>query len=90
MASRDEENKQWQVGKSLTQCNRYRLVHEIDCDVIFDTKSLSGPRETIRAHKYMLTTRSPVFEAMFSGGFKEEDVIEIEDVEPGIIRDMLM
>lgn len=36
-----------------------------------------------RAHKYMLVSRSPVFETMFYGAVAEKnDVIEIPDIQP--------
>lgn len=84
----------WQVEKTVLECNRIMLENEIAADVCFEV----GPRDektaTIRAHRYMLIARSPVFEAMFTNGMSEskrgpEEKIRIEDVEPWIFKKLL-
>ena len=50
--------------------------------------------ETFLAHKFMLTSTSPVFFAMFSGNFMEGQhdatrVIEVTDVDPAAFHKML-
>ncbi|XP_071111347.1 BTB/POZ domain-containing protein 6-like [Haliotis cracherodii] len=49
-ASRD-----WQTGKNSTECNRYMLEHQLDCDVTFE---VGESQEIIRAHSYILKSRS--------------------------------
>lgn len=46
---------------------------------------------TFKAHKFVLATWSPVFRAMFYGGFKEssESVIELKDISPEPFQKML-
>ena len=43
----------------------------------------------IQAHKYMLVSASPVFYAMFCGGFKQEENIRIDDIDANAFHDML-
>ena len=44
----------------------------------------------VRAHKYMLISRSPVFCAMFTGAAKDESgKIHIQDVEREIFKNVL-
>eukprot|EP00731_Ephydatia_muelleri_P004136 Em0002g312a len=46
---------------------------------------------TIKAHKAILTARSPVFRAMFENNMKEaaENCVEITDIDPLIVQEML-
>ena len=63
------------------------LEHEILYDVTF----LAGEEKTaLKAHKYMLVSRSPVFYAMFCGPMAEtEDVVSIPDIEPETLKCLL-
>lgn len=44
------------------------------------------PGETVRAHKLVLAAWSPVFRAMFYGDLKEEDKVELVDIEPTVFK----
>ena len=85
---------EWQMGKSVVECNQYMFEHEIATDVIFEVGHSDGTVGTVRAHKYMLISRSAVFEAMFCSGLAEthassDTKILITDVDVGIFREML-
>ena len=85
MAGRD-----WQVNKSILECNKYMLENQLDCDVIFNFLSADGVTLTITAHKYMLISRSPVFYAMLAGPAREESGnILIPDIEKNIFEELL-
>ncbi|XP_046558087.1 BTB/POZ domain-containing protein 1-like [Haliotis rubra] len=45
----------WQTGKSSTECNRYMLEQQLGCDVTFE---VGQSKEIIRAHSYILKSRS--------------------------------
>jgi len=64
------------------------LSHELACDVEFAV-GMTG--DIIRAHKYMLVSRSPVFFAMFYGGLAVHQNAPhiIPDVTPEGFRAML-
>lgn len=47
------------------------------------------PTTTFNAHKLVLGTWSPVFRAMFYGGFKKESVIELVDIKPEPFKKLL-
>ncbi len=57
----------WQMEKSVLECNRHMLENQLECDVKFTFLPPEGSRFTyiqdpsISAHKYMLISRSPVF-----------------------------
>ena len=71
--------REWQLGKTLAECNGYMLDNEIDCDVTF---RVGDTQEVVRAHKYMLGSRSSVFYAMLYGALAERGEIHIPDMEP--------
>ena len=84
----------WQSEKTLAECMRYMLDNEMATDVCFEVGPPDGATVNIRAHKYMLISRSPVFEAMFSSGMTEcrngpEAKIRIEDIEADIFKLLL-
>ena len=92
MCARGENG--WQSEKTVLECNRYMLNNEIATDVCFEVGPQDGATVNIRAHKYMLIARSPVFEAMFSSGMVEcrnghERRIRIEDINPLVFREVL-
>ena len=73
---------------------RYMLDNEIATDVCFEVGPPDGVTVNIRAHKYMLLSRSPVFETLFSSGMSEckkeaEETIRIEDIEAEIFKLLL-
>ena len=93
MTTRGETD--WQVGRTVLECNRYMLDNEIAMDVCFEVGPPDGEVVNIRAHKYMLISRSPVFEAMFCSGMSEcnsgpDQKIRIEDIEANTFKDFLM
>ncbi|KAL5006992.1 hypothetical protein ScPMuIL_015798 [Solemya velum] len=70
----------WQDGKCSAECSRYMLEQQIGCDVTF---LVGGKRQEVRAHKFILISRSPVFEARFCGPLAEtQAAIPIPDIEP--------
>ena len=76
----------WQSGKSLAECNLHMLTSEDSCDVSFRV----GPSEkSVRAHRYVLISRSCVFHSMLCGPLAAKDDIRIPDVEVDIFTGML-
>src|SRR6218665_2615516 len=93
MAQRGENG--WQSERTLSECMRYMLDNEIATDVIFEVGPPGGATVNIRAHKFMLLSRSAVFEAMFSSGMTEcrsepHATIRVEDIEANIFEDLLL
>lgn len=77
----------WQAGKSVIECNKYMFLNQLYCDVTFRVGEEEAVKE-IKAHKYVLASRSNVFEAMLFGSLSET-VIRIPDIESGIFVAML-
>lgn len=77
----------WQAGKSVIECNKYMFLNQLYCDVTFRVGEEEAVKE-IKAHKYVLASRSNVFEAMLFGSLSET-VIRIPDIESGIFIAML-
>ena len=78
------------MKKSLAECNTYMLENKIACDVKIICHTLGGGCVELQAHKYMLISRSPVFEAMLSGSYLEsDDSIKITDIEPDVFKEVL-
>ncbi|VDI32258.1 BTB/POZ domain-containing protein 3/6 [Mytilus galloprovincialis] len=87
MTTHDGEEKDWQSGRSIAECNRYMFAHQLGCDVTFLVGNDSNP---IPAHKYVLASRSSVFFAMFYGAVAEtNDEIQIPDIEPEVFSTLL-
>ena len=87
MTTHDGEEKDWQSSRSLAECNRYMLANQLGCDVTFLVGNDSKP---IKAHKYVLASRSSVFYAMFYGSVSEtSDEIKIPDIEPEVFSTVL-
>ena len=87
-----EGNRGWQCGKSLKETNQFMLDNQIGCDVNFQVSAPDGSTMTIPAHKYMLVSRSPVFQAMLCGPGEYQETsgdVVITDVEPDIFKEML-
>ncbi|XP_052072469.1 BTB/POZ domain-containing protein 2-like [Mytilus californianus] len=83
------DNFDWREGKNTAECNRYMLEHELHCDVTFIVGS-GKEKQPILAHKYILISRSEVFEAMLVGLLHEHsNNIEIPDVYPAAFRRLL-
>ncbi|CAC5391020.1 BTBD3_6 [Mytilus coruscus] len=87
MTTHDGEEKDWQSGRSIAECNRYMFAHQLGCDVKFLVGNDSKP---IPAHKYVLASRSSVFFAMFYGAVAEKnEEIPIPDIEPEVFSTLL-
>ena len=71
-----------QVGESFGQL--------LDNKDLIDTTIRCGGKE-FPCHKLILSARSPVFKAMFQANMKESETkdIEIEDIEPEVVAEML-
>ncbi|KAL5011544.1 hypothetical protein ScPMuIL_010095 [Solemya velum] len=77
----------WQTGKTLSECTQFMLEHEIACDVTF---LLGETKQKVRAHKFILISRSPVFSAMFCGPMAEtQEQITIPDIAPEVFKILL-
>lgn len=81
----------WQLGcKQLNQRGAHLLQTGQWADCVF----MVGPpphQVTVTAHKLILASASPVFEAMFFGGMAERDSpIPILDVQPDAFKALLM
>lgn len=57
-------------------------------DVTFTFEDSEGTQR-IRAHKLILAACSPVFRMMFFGGFKEEAVIKIVDIQEAVFQKLI-
>ena len=83
----------WQEGKAVLERNRYILENEIAADVLFNFDAPDGSPTVLRAHKLVLLSASPVFEAMFCGSMAESHPdcgsIKIEDINVEIFQEML-
>ncbi|XP_076080162.1 BTB/POZ domain-containing protein 6-B-like [Mytilus galloprovincialis] len=64
----------------------YMLQNEIMCDVTF---RVGHERTSIKAHKFMLSSRSAVFHTMFEGSLPEKGEITISDIDDNTFRDIL-
>ncbi len=78
--------------QTVQEANKQMLCQGIATDVAFMVEEQPEPQELIRAHKYILMSRSPVFCAMFQGDTKEahsKEPIEVPDGEPDAFRQLL-
>ena len=80
-------NGNWQAGRNVLECNKFMLDNHLYCDVKFKVGKAGN---LMRAHKYVLASRSSVFAAMFYGCFQEStDVIKVSDIEPDVFDILL-
>ena len=80
-------NGNWQAGKNVLECNKNMLNNHLYCDVKFKVGKAGN---LMRAHKYVLASRSSVFAAMFYGCFQEtRDVIIVPDIETDVFDILL-
>ena len=82
----------WQsTKKSVRDRNAVMCNNALMADVYFNVGADIGEEvRQIPAHKYVLSTSSTVFYAMFFGGLAEpRDVIDVPDVEPQAFLAML-
>ncbi|XP_045209138.2 BTB/POZ domain-containing protein 6-like [Mercenaria mercenaria] len=83
----DDTSNDWQSGKSLAETNLYMLDNGLGSDITF---FVGNKGERVLAHKFMLTSRSQVFYAMFYGQLAEtgQGVI-IPDIEAEVMKTFL-
>ena len=63
------------------------LRNEVSCDVTFIVGDI---REEIRAHKYVMMSRSPVLMKALINHMSDTNVaVDVPDVKPSTFRDML-
>lgn len=80
----------WQLGKSVTESISIAQTCDAWSDVSFRFHDQDETDEPVKAHKFILASRSPVFEAMFFGLMKETNqVIKLEDVSSDTFRAFL-
>ncbi|XP_071099517.1 BTB/POZ domain-containing protein 6-like [Haliotis cracherodii] len=77
----------WQAGKTLAQCNLRMFDAEELCDVTFRVGSTG---HVIKAHRYVLISRSCVFHAMFTGLLAETSEVSVPEIEPKDFRQFLL
>ena len=58
----------WRSGKSWSERYMYMFENNLGCDVTFSV----GDEKKIAAHKFILISKSAVFEAMFCGSLAEK------------------
>ncbi len=71
----------WQTSTSVLEANTKMLNEEIATDVAFLVGEVPN-QKVIRAHKYILMSRSPVFFGMLAG-----DMLESHSAEPVEVPD---
>jgi hypothetical protein len=64
----------------------HMLNHQLMCDVIFRVGSTP---KTIKSHKFMFASASPVFYSMFEGSMAEKGAVSIPDIEADVFNDIL-
>lgn len=57
----------WRVGKTMSERYLYMFDNHVGCDVTFSL----GENIMVKAHKFILISKSAVFEAMFCGSLSE-------------------
>lgn len=91
----------WQTDKTMLECNKYMFDHELATDITFTVtnKLLLAENEgeqdvksrNIKAHKYILLARSPVFWKMFNRKYSEQTgSVQVDDVDPDAFYHMIM
>ncbi|XP_046584869.1 BTB/POZ domain-containing protein 3-like [Haliotis rubra] len=76
----------WQSGKDFSETNLHMLETESLTDLSF---RVGEERETVKAHKYILVSRSCVFNRMLCGPMPEKKEVEIPDIDPAIFRSLI-
>ena len=85
------DNPGWSCfDTDIVTCNRRMLEQQVACDVDFLLQEDDGSETVVKAHKYVLMSRSPVFLAMFNGPCAESSrQLAISDVTPLAFKAML-
>ncbi|KAL4228793.1 BTB And C-terminal Kelch [Mactra antiquata] len=74
----------WQSEQNVLTTNQYMLDNEICSDV---TLIMGSDQQPVKAHKFMLVSRSHVFYVMFCGQLAETgDTVKILDIEADIMK----
>ncbi|XP_045166432.2 BTB/POZ domain-containing protein 6-like isoform X2 [Mercenaria mercenaria] len=77
----------WQNDKTLAEACRHMLTSRLATDVEF---SVGNEKGIVKAHKFILTCRSSVFQAMFTNDFADSrETIHVPDIELDIFEKML-
>jgi BTB/POZ domain./PHR domain./BTB And C-terminal Kelch. len=88
--SKFENTIKWQTTKSnVKDRNEHMYLNDLISDVRFCIGKKCNNKKTIPAHKYVLSTASPVFFAMLFGDFAKSDVINIDDCETEAFMELL-
>ncbi|KAL4217167.1 hypothetical protein ACF0H5_023621 [Mactra antiquata] len=89
MAEILESIEDWQAGRSVTECNKFMFLNEISCDVTF---LLGLKKEPVKAHKYILISRSTVFQSIFCGSIDSDsnNTIPVSDIQTDTFKTLLM
>ena len=77
------------VDSCLEITYRNEIIISISFRHFHSYPSLSGSTQKIPAHKYVLAVGSSVFYAMFYGGLKSEEEVQVPDVEPSAFLTLL-
>ncbi|KAL3881237.1 hypothetical protein ACJMK2_027693 [Sinanodonta woodiana] len=86
-SSQTSEDTWWQSDKSVTECNLYMLTFQIECDVTF---LVGDAQEHIKAHKYVLISRSPEYFRKFTKQERSQNIsMKVPDIQPKIFREVL-
>lgn len=83
-ASSPDNNVNWRHSLTTPTARLHHLlIHQLHTDVTFSLPPSPGEedRRIFQAHKLVLIAASPVFETMFTGSLKQDEV-QIEDVGP--------
>ena len=82
-----------QLEKTLAEGMRYMLENKIATDVCIEVGAPDREAVTFRVHKFVLMSRSEVFEAMFSIGMAEcsgpEAKVRVEDIDPDTFKELM-
>ncbi|XP_062588220.1 BTB/POZ domain-containing protein 6-like [Saccostrea cucullata] len=82
----DQENRNWQAGRKVIECNKYMLINQIQCDVTF---KVGLEKKEVKAHRYVLGSRSSVFYTMLFGSLSgNSNNIVVPDIEPEVFQDL--
>lgn len=80
------ETDDWQIGKPLHERMLNMLNQQLMCDVIF---RVGSEQRTVKAHRCMLASASPVFYSMFEGPLAEQGEICIPDIEEDVFKEIV-
>ena len=82
-----DTDRDWQSGMTLQESNRFMFENEVATDVTF---VFPGSEAKVKAHRFVLMSRSHVMFVMFSHSLHEPGKdIEISEIEPGVFRELL-